>query len=262
MELLVVDAFTSEPFRGNPAGVCFVDGERPDAWMLSVAAEMKHAETAFLVARSDGSYGLRWFTPATEVPLCGHATLASAHALWDTKRLAPDATAVFHTLSGELRATPRADGRIELDFPVATPVAEPGDATLWAALGAGPAPAVRTDFFVLVELAGAPAVRDLAPDTAALVEYDVDAVIVTAPSDDDGFDVCCRVFGPRVGIPEDSVTGSAMCVLAPYWRSRLGDELRVEQISDRRGELLVRLAGDRVRIAGHAVTVLRGELLA
>src|SRR5262245_61212078 len=115
MECLVIDAFTSQPFRGNPAGVCFLDAEVTDAWMLAVAAELKHAETAFLAARSDGSYGLRWFTPATEVPLCGHATLASAHALFETGRLGASDTATFHTLSGELRARSRDDGRIELD---------------------------------------------------------------------------------------------------------------------------------------------------
>ncbi|MGH8978749.1 MAG: PhzF family phenazine biosynthesis protein [Acidimicrobiia bacterium] len=262
MELVVVDAFTSEAFGGNPAGVCFLDGERTDAWMAAVAAEMKHAETAFLLPRADGSYGLRWFTPETEVALCGHATLASAHALWDTARLDPNHPAIFHTLSGELRAQCRSDGRVELDFPVAKLVPAPDGASVLAALGVAPAPVFRTSFFVLVELTDATAVRGLTPDLTALGDADTDAVLVTAPSDDERFDVCCRVFGPRIGIPEDSVTGSAMCVLAPYWQPRLGDELRVEQVSARRGELHVRLAGDRVLIAGHAVTVLRGELLA
>jgi len=261
MDLLVVDAFASEPFRGNPAGVCFLDEERPDAWMASVAAEMKHAETAFLLARDDGSYGLRWFTPETEVPLCGHATLASAHALWDTGRLDRGTEATFHTLSGVLRARSRPDGRIELDFPVATLEAEPGTG-LAAALGVEPVASARTSFFTLAELADAGTVRKVAPDLDAVRALDTDAVLVTAASDDPSFDICCRVFGPRVGIPEDSVTGSAMCALAPYWRARFGDELRVEQVSDRRGELHVQGAGGRVLIAGHAVTVLRGELLA
>jgi PhzF family phenazine biosynthesis protein len=262
MEILVVDAFTSEPFRGNPAGVCFLEAERTDAWLANVAAEMKHAETAFLLPRADGSYGLRWFTPETEVPLCGHATLASAHALWFTERLAKDDTAVFHTLSGELRARPRDDGRIELDFPIS--VLEPVDALpdLFTALGIEAAPLVRTPFFVLVELPDAGTVRALDPDREALLAIDADAILVTATSDDPSFDIVCRVFGPRVGIPEDSVTGSAMCALAPHWRSRLGDELRVQQVSERRGDLHVRIDGDRVLIAGHAITVLRGELLA
>jgi PhzF family phenazine biosynthesis protein len=268
-DILVVDAFTAQPFRGNPAGVCFVTGAHPDTWMQAVAAEMKHAETAFVSPRPDGSYDLRWWTPETEVSLCGHATLASAHALFETGRLPPDEPAVFHTQSGELRATRAADGGITLDFPVAT-LERPADApdladmahAVVAALGTDPAPIARTSFFVLVELPDAAAIRNLVPDTAALRNVETDAVLVTARADDERFDVVCRVFGPRVGIPEDPVTGSAMCVLAPYWEQRLGTRLRVAQLSDRGGELLVERSGDRVLIAGHAVTVLRAELLA
>jgi predicted PhzF superfamily epimerase YddE/YHI9 len=160
-----------------------------------------------------------------------------------------------------LVARRRSDGRVELDFPVAT--LEPIDgARIAGALGADPVACARTSFFTLAELADAATVRELAPDLTAVEAIETDAVLVTAASDNPEFDVCCRVFGPRVGIPEDSVTGSAMCVLAPYWQARFGNELRVEQVSDRRGELHVRGAGDRVLIAGHAVTVLKAELLA
>jgi PhzF family phenazine biosynthesis protein len=262
MDLLVIDAFTAAPFRGNPAGVCFLSEPRPDAWMLAVAAEMKHAETAFLLRHADGTYGLRWFSPETEIPLCGHATLASAHALFETGRLRSDHPAVFQTLSGELRATRSIDGRIVLDFPVATLEPQPPDPDLFAALGIEPAPLWRTPFFTVVKLADGAAVRTLAPDIDALRAFETDAVLVTAPAADADFDVVCRVFGPRVGIPEDSVTGSAMCVLAPLWEDRFGSRLRVAQLSARGGELLADRSGDRVLIAGNAVTVLRGELVA
>ncbi len=264
IQCLVVDAFTSEPFRGNPAGVCFLDNEVGDEWMRSVAAEMKHAETAFVLSRFDGSYDLRWWTPEVEVPLCGHATLASAHALWETGRLDPAKAAVFHTKSGELHATRLDDGRVVLDFPVAE--LEPADDVpgLNAAIGIAPVRVVRTPFFMLAELADAGTVRTLAPDIDAVRKVDTEAVLVTAvaAADDADHDVVSRVFGPRVGIPEDSVTGSAMCVLVPYWEDRLGPELRVAQLSARGGELGGQREGDRVRISGRAVTVLRGELLA
>jgi len=261
VQIFVVDAFTSQPFGGNPAGVCFLDGERPDAWMLAVAAEMKHAETAFLLSYADGSYGLRWWTPEAEVPLCGHATLASAHALWETGYLDRASPARFHTLSGELQATRAADGRITLDFPVAIaePVAEP--LGLFDGLGIASRPLLGTPFFTLVELPEAAAVRDVQPDAATLRDVETDAVIVTATSDDPRFDVVCRVFGPRIGIPEDAATGAAMCVLAPFWEARFGQELRVVQLSARGGELHVLRAGERVFITGSAVTVVRGELV-
>jgi PhzF family phenazine biosynthesis protein len=262
MELVVVDAFSSEPFRGNPAGVCFLTEPRSDAWMLAVAAELKHAETAFLEVRPDGSYGLRWWSPETEIPLCGHATLASAHALFETGRLASDQLAVFHTMSGILRAAKRRDRRVALDFPVAAPEPLADAPALFAALGTGPGPLARTEFFTLVELSDADAVLAVEPDLGALREIETDAVLVTAAGDGDDVDVVCRVFGPRVGIPEDPVTGSAMCVLAPYWQDRYGTRLRVAQLSRRGGDLLVERSGERVMIAGHAVTILRGDLVA
>ena len=261
LPLLVVDAFTSEPFRGNPAGVVFLSEAQPDAWMRSVAAEMKHAETAFVVPRADGAFDLRWWTPEVEVNLCGHATLATAHALWDTGRLAPDVDAVFHTRSGELRAVRHDDGTIALDFPAAPPQPVDAPASLFDVIGVTPRPVFAASFFWLVELDDAAAVRAVAPDLVRLTEFDTETLIVTAPADDDRYDIVCRVFGPRIGIPEDSVTGAAQCVLAPYWKDRLGTDLRVNQCSERGGELHVRLGGDRVAIAGRAVTVLRAELL-
>jgi PhzF family phenazine biosynthesis protein len=260
--LLVVDAFTAEPFRGNPAGVCVLDAPRPDEWMLAVAAELKHAETAFVVPAGPGRFGLRWWTPEAEVPLCGHATLATAHALWETGRIDAAEPAVFETLSGDLRATRRADGRITLDFPVAEPVDAGARPELFEALGLEARPFRCTPFFALVELDDAGTVRALAPDLAALRDVEFDAAIVTARSDDRRYDVVDRVFGPRIGIPEDSATGAAACALVPHWESRLGPELRIAQLSARGAEIHARREGNRVLISGNAVTVVRGALQA
>ena len=263
LPLFVVDAFTAEPFRGNPAAVVLLEAAAPEAWLQRVAAEMKHSETAFVVRRADGAFDLRWFTPATEVDLCGHATLASAHALWESGKLAADETAAFHTRSGALRAT-RSGGGIELDFPATTPVPAASVRELGAALGLSGAPQFRAgDFFVVVEAPDAATVRALTPDFAALRELDdVRAVVVTARGDD-GYDFVSRVFGPRVGIDEDPVTGSSHCVLAPFWSERLGTkELRAFQASARGGEVRVRLDGDRAYLSGNAVTVVSGALRA
>jgi PhzF family phenazine biosynthesis protein len=261
----VVDAFASGPFRGNPAAVVPLEAnDAPDtAWMQQWAAEMKHSETAFVQRRADGTFDLRWFTPEVEVDLCGHATLASAHVLWESKRLAPDAPAVFHTRGGELRARRRADGTIELDFPTAPP--EPCDppAGLLHALGLDDAESLKTtgQFFMFV-VSGAATVRKLEPDFAAMRALtDVRGVYVTAPGDN-GFDIVSRCFAPRVGIDEDPVTGSMHCVLSAYWCARLGQtELRAEQASARGGVVQVRLAGDRTLLGGSAVTVLTGDLV-
>jgi predicted PhzF superfamily epimerase YddE/YHI9 len=262
LPLQVVDAFTAEPFGGNPAAVVLLHEAATDAWMQSVAAEMKHSETAFLRARDDGSFDLRWFTPEVEVDLCGHATLASAHALWDWGVLDSSTPAQFHTRSGLLGAVQR-DGAIEMDFPAtpAAPAAEPDG--LFGALGVGPSPVVRSDFYALVEVDDAQVVRDLAPDGDGLRKVDARAVIVTAREPDSSdYDVVSRVFGPNVGIVEDPVTGSAHCVLACHWAGRLGPDLLAYQASARGGVVRTRLEGDRVALGGQAVTVLRGELLA
>lgn len=261
MKLLQVDAFTAEPFRGNPAAVCFLDRERDDAWMGNVAAEMNLSETAFLLPRGDG-WSLRWFTPAAEVKLCGHATLASAHAMWEEGVLAAGEAARFHTLSGVLTASRDGD-LIELDFPAKAEEEIAPPAGLLDALGVDGARHVgRNEFDYLVELASEDEVRALHPDFAALRQLPVRGVIVTSRATSDGYDFVSRFFAPAVGVDEDPVTGSAHTALTPYWAARLGkSEMRAFQASARGGALRVRLAGERVKMAGHAVTVMRGELM-
>lgn len=259
--LLTVDAFTATPFAGNPAAVCLLEGPRDPAWMQAVAAEMNLSETAFVVPRDDG-FDLRWFTPAVEVELCGHATLASAHSLWEERFLDPSAPARFHTASGLL--TGRRDGGwVELDFP-AKP-AQPADPPpgLAEALGAEPVAVGLSHFDLVVELPSEATVRALAPDIRALGALPARGVIVTARAETAPFDFVSRFFGPAVGVDEDPVTGSAHCVLAPYWGERLGrTELVGYQASPRGGVVRVRWLGERVLLGGQAVTVTRGELLA
>jgi PhzF family phenazine biosynthesis protein len=263
LPLYVVDAFTSSPFSGNPAAVVALEGARDDEWMSRVAAEMKHSETAFVAPAEDGVFGLRWFTPAVEVDLCGHATLATAHVLWESGRLDATEAARFDTRSGILGATRESDA-IRLDFPITEPVLERPIVGLVDALGLPDSDVYRAgDFYVLVEAPDPVTVRNLAPDFDKLLQIvDVRAVIVTARADDGVHSIVSRVFGPRVGIDEDPATGSAHCVLAAYWCPRLGtDELFAQQASSRGGELRVRRVGDRAHLLGHAVTVARGELL-
>jgi len=259
LPLIQVDAFTDTPFAGNPAAVCLLDGARDDAWLQAVGAEMNLPETAFLTAAADG-FGLRWFTPTTEVDLCGHATLAAAHVLWELGRVAPEAAARFHTRSGVLTAI-RRDGWIELDFPAEPASVAEAPAALAAALGAGAKWTGRNRFDWLVEVESAARVRALTPDLARLATVPTRGVIVTAPSDDARFDFVSRFFAPRAGVNEDPVTGSAHCALGPYWGERLGKrELLAYQASARGGVVRVRVSGDRVSLGGQAVTVLQGEL--
>jgi PhzF family phenazine biosynthesis protein len=228
--------------------------------MQQVASEMNLAETAFLVRRGEG-YDLRWFTPAAEVDLCGHATLASAHLLWEEGHLAPAATASFHTRSGILSAQRQAD-MIWLDFP-ATPV-RPATMLpdLERAVGAPIKYLGRTAFDYLIEIESEAALRSLAPDLTLLAKLAVRGVVITAGSSDGRHDFVSRFFAPRLGIPEDPVTGSAHCGLGPFWAARLGtNELAGYQASPRGGTVLVRVDGERVHLGGQAVTVLRGELL-
>ena len=262
MRLFQVDAFTTEAFRGNPAAVCILDAARDGDWMAAVAREMNLSETAFLERRADG-WGLRWFTPAIEVELCGHATLASAHVLWETDIAAPDETIRFDTLSGVLAAR-RAGDRIVLDFPAEPATTVPWVVPLLEALAvAEPVGFARNRFDYLVEVADAAQVRALRPDMTLLATVPTRGVIVTARSDTDEFDFVSRWFGPRSGVDEDPVTGSAHCCLGPWWAERLGrDDLRAIQLSARSGVLGVRVLDGRVELAGNAVTVLRGELLA
>jgi PhzF family phenazine biosynthesis protein len=262
LPIFVVDAFTSEPFRGNQAAVVLEHGD--EAWMQQVAAEMRHSETAFVRARGDGGFDLRWFTPEVEVDLCGHATLASAHILFETGTVATDATIVFHTRSGELRAEHAGAQGVTLDFPVAEPVPTPPIPELFAALGLPVGEMLRTDgqFFMCV-VDDAATVRTLAPDFRRLGAVpDVRGVYVSAPGDA-GYDIVSRCFAPRVGIDEDPVTGSMHCVLVAYWGPRLGtSELRAFQASARGGEVTVMQKGDRALLTGRSTTVLVGELRA
>jgi PhzF family phenazine biosynthesis protein len=257
-----VDAFTSEPFKGNPAAVCILTEPKNEAWMQNVATEMNLSETAFAHRRGDGGYDLRWFTPTVEVELCGHATLATAHVLWETETLLPDEPARFHTKSGRLTAERRGD-LIELDFPAIPPQETEAPAGLLGALGVVAVHVARPRFDYLVEVASEDEVYAVRPDFRRLRHLGVRGVIVTSSSENPQFDFVSRFFAPGAGIDEDPVTGSAHCALAPYWSERLGkDEMTGYQASSRGGVVHVRIAGDRVRLAGHAVTILKGVLLA
>ncbi|NBC17200.1 MAG: PhzF family phenazine biosynthesis isomerase [Bacteroidetes bacterium] len=262
MTLFQVDAFTDQPFTGNPAAVCVLEAFPDDRRMQQVALEMNLSETAFLVPRDDvGSYDLRWFTPATEVDLCGHATLASAHVLWDTGQAPADAPLTFHTRSGLLHARPY-DGGIAMDFPAEPATKAPTPDALPRALGAEPVYVGSNRMDYLVRLSSEAAVRDLTPDLHLLASIDTRGVIVTASSDTSASDFVSRFFGPRVGVPEDPVTGSAHCCLGPYWQRELGkDALVGRQVSARGGTIRVQMRGDRVDLIGTAVTVLKAELL-
>lgn len=258
-----VDAFTDRPFAGNPAAVCILDEPRDDAWLQAVAAEMNLSETAFLRPHHEG-FELRWFTPEVEVDLCGHATLASAHTLWENRFAPPGQTLRFHTRSGLLTAERRGD-LIELNFPTAPIEEAPPPAGLFEALGLA-AENVRftgrTKFDYLVLLETAEKVRRLKPNFGRLAAIETRGVIVTAPADDAQYDVVSRFFGPSVGINEDPVTGSAHCALAPFWAARLGNPMITAYQASRRGGVVrATLQGDRVLLAGRAVTVLKGELV-
>ncbi len=259
--ITVVDAFTDRPFAGNPAAVCLLASPADERWMQSVAREMNLSETAFLVAEGDG-WRLRWFTPAAEVALCGHATVASAHVMFESGTLAPSATARFQTKSGLLTAR-RSDGWIELDFPAKPERAAEMPEALTRALG------IRahayfgvSQFDCLVELRAEDDVRALAPDVTALMALPYRGVIVTARASTPGFDFVSRFFAPKVGVNEDPVTGSAHCCLGPYWKKQLRkDDFTAYQASPRGGVVRVGVRGDRVLLGGQAVTVWRGELL-
>ncbi len=258
--VVVVDAFTDAPFSGNPAAVCVLPAARDEKWMQQVAREMNLSETAFL-NREGAAYRLRWFTPATEVALCGHATLASSHVLWETGAAQPDETLQFDTKSGRLTAK-RNKEWIELDFPAtpAEPAAPP--ANLLEALGVKAKMVARNKFDYVVEVASEKIVRTLAPDLALLATVEVRGVVVTSVATTPGFDFVSRFFAPKVGVPEDPVTGSAHACLAPYWEAQLGkSEMLAYQASPRGGMLRVAVRGDRVMLAGKAVTVMKGEIV-
>ncbi|MBB6429599.1 PhzF family phenazine biosynthesis protein [Algisphaera agarilytica] len=273
LPMYVVDAFTDQPFAGNPAGVCVLDGAGwpGEAWMQNVAAEMKHSETAFLLRPvGDGAWRIRYFTPAVEVALCGHATLGSAHALWDQGHALVDEPIIFQTHEGKSLTCERTvDGAIRMDFPADPPSDTEPPVGLLEALRLDAdhiddTATARGRFDVLVRLDNAEAVKVVSPDFVALGRIAVRGVLVTAPSgttpDSRPADFTSRFFAPASGIDEDPVTGSAHCLLGPYWAQRLGkDELLAHQASPRGGVLGVRVRGDRVGLTGRAVTVMVGE---
>ncbi len=263
VEIHTVDAFTSEPFAGNPAAVCLLEDERSDAWLQAVAGEMNLSETAFLRPEG-GAWRLRWFTPAVEVPLCGHATLASAHVLWETGR-ASDAAIRFVTKSGTLGAA-RREGGIELDFPAMRSEPTLLPAGVAAALGVTPLAASRVARWkgdgYLVEVSSEREVRGVRPDPRALLAAQAPSGILTTRSETPGFDFVSRYFAPGAGVDEDPVTGAAHCALAPYWAAKLGRADLVGYQASRRGGVVgVSARGDRVALRGQAVTVMSGRLL-
>jgi PhzF family phenazine biosynthesis protein len=262
IRIVTVDAFTNVRFAGNPAAVCVMQEPRSDDWLRNVAREMNLSETAFLVPRN-GDFDLRWLTPAVEVELCGHATVASAHVLWEDGHLPADKQARFHTRSGLLTADRRGDW-IELDFPVKIAAAAEPPAELLPALGVtAPVAVAKNVFDYLVEVESEEELRALKPDHTTLRKIPVRGVIVTARSASSGFDFISRFFAPGSGVDEDPVTGSAHTALGPYWGAKLGKtEMTGYQASARGGVVRVRLKGDRIILGGQAVTVMQATLLA
>lgn len=255
-----VDSFTKRPFAGNPAAVCLLAFPHDEPWMQFVAREMNLSETAFLVQRDDG-FDLRWFTPTMEVDLCGHATLASAHVLWEEGHLKLNQSARFHTRSGLLTVEKKGDW-IEMDFPATPAVPIARVETLESGLGVKAEYVSRSRFDYLVEVDGEDEVRKLDPDFSVLRGLKVRGVIVTSRASGSEYDFVSRFFAPGSGIDEDPVTGSTHCCLGPFWKDRLGrDDLIGYQASARGGFVRTHCVGDRVQISGQAVTVLRGELV-
>jgi PhzF family phenazine biosynthesis protein len=259
IRIVTVDAFTHQPFAGNPAAVCVLDAPGEESWMRNVAREMNLSETAFL-HRVDDGFSLRWLTPSIEVALCGHATLASAHVLWQEGHLANGETARFHTKSGLLTAVQKNDGWIQMDFPATPNTPEPPPAGMFEALGIENALYVgRNKFDYLVEVESEDLLRALDPDHSALRKISVRGIIVTARGKD--YDFVSRFFAPGSGIDEDPVTGSAHCALAPYWAAKLGKtSFDAFQTSARGGNVRITLKGDRCLLSGQAVTIMHGEL--
>ena len=258
-EIFQVDAFTDKPFAGNPAGVCVLPEPADASWMQLVATEMNLSETAFVVEQNDG-FQLRWFTPAVEVELCGHATLASAHILWEQGVLAPDSPARFHTRSGLLSAV-RKDAWIEMDFPAEPETQAEFAEDIIKAFGVQARYVGKNRFDFLLEFDSAEIVRKIAPNFSLLDQISSRGFIVTSASDSDQYDFVSRFFAPAAGINEDPVTGSAHCCLGPYWAKKLGkNELIGYQASKRGGVVKVRVGDERVYLSGQAVTVMRATL--
>lgn len=266
LKIVQVDAFTDQPFKGNPAAVCVTKGPLEDERMRAIAAEMNLSETAFLYplgSPEEEGFSLRWFTPTTEVDLCGHATLASAHVLWTEGHLSGGNAAKFKTRSGWLSAQQK-DGWIELDFPtqpVSSTHVMPQLVKSLCCQG-NIRTVTKSDANYLVETHSEKSVREMTPDFAEMRKLPVQGVIVTAAADSEEYDFVSRYFGPAVGINEDPVTGSAHTSLAPYWQEKLGKSVMLaQQVSERGGVIRVDCAqADRVKISGQAVTVMKGEL--
>lgn len=259
--LYLVDAFAEKPFTGNPAAVCLLAEWPDDGWLQNVAAELKHSETAFVRARQ-AEFELRWFTPAVEVDLCGHATLASAFVLWQSGAVPAGTPVNFSTRSGTLRARKR-NGSIELDFPLGIQEPCPAPEGLLEALGVAATYVARGRFDYLVELASEAELRSMAPDFRRLAAVDCRGVIVTARSSREPYDFVSRFFAPAAGVDEDPVTGSAHCTLAHFWRERLArSRFTAYQASPRGGVVQVAIDGDRVLLGGQAVMVFEGRLQA
>ncbi|MBI9073276.1 MAG: PhzF family phenazine biosynthesis protein [Melioribacteraceae bacterium] len=260
MKIYQVDSFTNEPFKGNPAGVCVLTKAPSEQWMKNVAKEMNLSETAFLFPQDDG-YSLRWFTPVSEVDLCGHATLASAHILWEREFVPKNSQINFYTKSG-LLTTVLKNGKIEMDFPASEIEESEPIKNMEDALGTNIISTYKTQFDLLLRVENQKILEDLNPNFDYLARVSDRGVIVTAKSDNEKYDFVSRFFAPTIGINEDPVTGSAHCALVVYWKNELGKtEFNACQISARGGELGVELVGDRVKIRGEAVTVLDCELL-
>jgi PhzF family phenazine biosynthesis protein len=254
----VVDAFTDAAFGGNPAGVVVLEEPAPAEWMQAVAAELRHSETAFVHRRPDGGHDLRWFTPAVEVDLCGHATLATTHALAVSGARGPF---TFHTRSGVLTTTVDDGGMVAMDFPAQPPHAIGVPAGLEAALGATPVGVQTNDIDLLVELTDEATLAGLRPDLLRLQRFEWRGVTVTAAAARADADFVSRFFGPRVGVDEDPVTGSTHCMLAPFWSQRLGRTvLSGVQLSARGGRIELEVRAERVVLRGRAVVVLDGSL--
>lgn len=260
IQLFQVDAFTNEKFKGNPAGVCILNEHLDDETMQNIAAEMNLSETAFLVKKAEGKYDLRWFTPTMEVTICGHATLASAHILWDEGYADEIQTLEFDTKSGVLVAQ-KHNNTMWLDFPRRDVKSIQPPPVLIEALGATPFWAGQFEDWCLIELDDEDTIADIEPDFEMLKKVDTYVIIITAKSSNPNFDYVTRVFAPRAGIPEDPVTGSATCLLAPHWGKKLKKtELKGKQISKRTGIVSSKVFEKRVHFGGDAVTVFKTEI--
>ncbi len=259
-KIFFIDAFTDQPFSGNPAGVTLLSEPKDDDWMQQVAFEMNLSETAFLLKREDG-FDLRWFTPKTEVDLCGHATLASAHIIWENGILPPEKMATFHTRSGVLTAEKK-DGIIEMGFPALYARPEEFSPELLEAFKISPTYAGMFDEKHLFEVESEEIVTSLDPDFNHLKKLEGRGVVITAASESGEYDFVSRYFAPWVGVNEDPVTGTSHCCLAIHWSKRLEKkELKAYQASPRGGYLTMKVVDDRVLLGGQAVTIFTGDLL-